>query len=227
MCQNREMFWWGSDQVLGWLSDNDAKQSPKGQWALGARSELTSNELIHEVIDHALTDPALDPDERLCLGFGMLDHFDDYAVAMYLAWEFTGVNAAHAHRLDLLWIFCREVLERENESEAVGYWLWVDWFEDIATSVSSFHEMVVGAGRLTLESGLDQQARRRIDRVLRLSGPVPWETKEPVFEAAVRDPQLHEALRVAISAARQDVYGQLNVSAAARLLSQIPEDERT
>jgi hypothetical protein len=227
MCQNREMFWWGSDRVLGWLSDNDAKQSLNGQWSLGARPELTSNELIHEVIDRALTDPGLEPDERLRLGFGMLDHFDDYAVAMYLAWEFTGVSAPHAHQLDLLWIFCREVLERESELEAVGYWLWVDWFEDPVTSSSTFREMVVGASGLTLESGLDQPVRRRIDRVLRLSGPVPWETKQPVFEAAVRDPHLHDALRVAISAAKQDVYGQLNISAAARLLSQIPEDGRT
>jgi len=227
MCQNRDMFWWGSDQVLAWLSEHGARQLPDGSWTVGPQSALPSNELIHELIDDALADPDLEPAERLRLGFGMLDHFDEYAVAMYLGWEFTGVDASHAHEQDLLWAFCREMLERKMEPQAVGYWLWVDWFEDPVTSALAFHEMVTGASGLTMNPGENEPLRRRIDRVLRLSGPVPWEAKQPVFEAALGYPYLHDALRAAITAAERDMYGQLDVAAASLLISRLPAEERT
>ena len=193
---------------------------PDGPWSVNGMTGLSSNDLIHEVLDEALDDPLIPALDRLHLGFGMLDHFDDYAAAMYLRWQFHGSNPAHADKIDLVWSFCREMLERERQSSAVEYWLWVDWFEDRDTSDQAFGEVIRGC-ELDRKAVNSAAVIRRIDRVIRNCGPVAWDTKAPVYRAAVNDPRLHDALAEGLARSVSDIYGQIDTRAAASLSKQL------
>lgn len=219
--EDLNMFWWGPDRVQGWLTAHDVLHAADGSWSANDQSNLSANELIHEIIDDALRDPDISLDDQVRLGFGLLDFFDDYAAAMYLRWEFVGVAPRFAGEIELVWRFCREVLEREIEATSVSYWLWVDWFEDQATSDNAFRQMVEGYESLPAGASADDPVFRRIYRVVRASGPVPWDTKSPVYNAAAEIPALIPAVRQAIEASERDYYGRIDERAAQRLISKL------
>jgi hypothetical protein len=209
------MFWWPPERVREWLKEHGATQSGDGSWTSGGES--SADDVIHDLVPAALADANLAPDDRINLGFGLLDLLEAYGVAMYLRWEFTGRDATHADELDLVWEFCRELLERESSASAVEYWLWVDWFEDPDTSVTGFEQVTRGSTQLTPETCPDDPVLRRVDRVLRNSGPVPWAAKAPTLELAVKVPSLREAARQALANSERDYYGQIDIAEAAKL----------
>jgi hypothetical protein len=212
-------FWWTGEQVVDWLARRGAIRQPGGLWTLrDLDGSLATNDLLHEIMDDALEDPDLSSNERLALGFGLLDEFDDYAAAMYLGFEFDGPDADHVDQIDLVWEFCRDVLERPDESEAVPYWLWVEWFEDPAWSSIAFAAV---RGSLPARLAVDSADLRRLDRILRISGPVAWAEKRPLLDYAVQRPVLHSAAREAIAAAERDLYGQIDQGEAATLLARL------
>lgn len=211
------MFWWSHERTLEWLMAQGATRSADAGWSwVGSPDPLSNNDLAHELVDVALEDPSLSPSDRLQLGFGLLDLLDDYAVAMYLTWEFTGVDASHRDELDLVWDYCREILERPEESESVPYWLWVEWFEDLKTVRTAFERVAASWD----QTGISPAGDRRIDRVLRVSGPVPWDVKEPVYRAALARPDLHPALLEALRGSFHDLYGKIDSAVALELIQQ-------
>ena len=226
MCQTLVMFWWTADQVLEWLRSRGAIRASDGLWSAGGDVGLSDNQLVHEIIEEALEDPDLSPRDRLNLGFGIFDYFNDSAAGMYLRWEFVGENAAHPQQLELAWAFCREMLEREVEPDSVGYWLWAYWFEYSETADVSFIAVTSGFTTLNTEARLDEPLTRRIARVLRDSGPVPWSTKLPVFTKATTVPALHGALRTAIELSEKDFYGQTDRASASALLASLTRHDR-
>ncbi|MGW7276342.1 hypothetical protein ACWGH5_38330 [Streptomyces sp. NPDC054864] len=60
---------------------------------------------------------------------------------------------------DVLWDGYRQRLEAERDVEAITYSLWVDWFEDYATSATAFAEV--------LGNGIDRVVAERSDALLR------------------------------------------------------------
>lgn len=167
---------------------------------------MTSNELAHELTEAALDDLSLAPGDRLMLGFGLLDLLDDYAVALYLLGEFVGVDAPHPNELTIVWRYCREVLERCAEPITVSHWLWADWFESPDTVLTAFSSVSVGWD----DANAGEETIRRIDRVLRISGPVPWDVKLPMYRNALNRPVLWAALLDGLRGSFHDVYGSID-----------------
>ncbi|MFJ6370330.1 hypothetical protein ACIQK5_19425 [Streptomyces virginiae] len=114
----------------------------------------------------------------------------------------------------------RRRLEADKEVEAVTYSLWVDWFEDHATSATAFAE-VLGNDIEHVVTDPSQAPLRRARRVLECSGPVPWSVKESTYRTALRLPALHPALFRGLRASFHDVYGDLNPAAALALLDRL------
>ncbi|WP_378145030.1 hypothetical protein ACFJGV_16215 [Cnuibacter sp. UC19_7] len=212
------MFWWDRPQVDGWLAAKGIERAAPNLWRRPADGTvLDSRQVAFAVIETALESDDLPPSERLALGFGLLDVLDVYAVAMYLGFEFAGPDPQHESDVGMVWEFCRHVLEHPRESTAVPYWLWVDWFEDARHSEAAFVRLTQGVH----DTHLVQPGLRRIDRVLRISGPVRWEVKGEVLRHAVRHRQLHPSLLWAVQGAVEDVFGQVDVSEARTLLQRL------
>lgn len=208
------MFWWSQERTVEWLAARGIARAGDDAWTIASSEQsLTDDDLAHE-LGWAPGDPDLNPEDRLMLWFGLLDLLDNYASAMYLAWEFNGVKAAFADRLPLVWEFCREVLERPEKPSGVPYWLWVDWFEDPVTSTLAFTSVVGVVSSAPADL-------RRVDRVLRVSGPVPWETKRPLFEKSIAFAELHAAVLEGLQGSVRDVYGQVDPDGAIAILNRL------
>lgn len=211
------MFWWTRAQTLGWLSSNGVHPLSDGLWSVpGSPEPSTTNDVAHEWTDRALNAPALSPDERLMLGFGLLDLLDDYAVAIYLALHFENESKAAA-TIDLVWQFCREVLERPEGSETVTLWLWTDWFLDTEMAGMAFDAVTEGWG----QSETPKPTMRRLDRVLRWSGTAEWPRKAALYRWAARRSELQPALLEGLTSAFNDGFGEIDPAQAVELLDEL------
>lgn len=113
------------------------------------------------------------------------------------------------------------LLEEADERLAapVAYALWVDEFESPDTVDLAWTRCA------TTPAAGDDAGARRLDRVLRVSGPVPWRLKWPRYEALAADPRWHEAIAVGLVGSAFDVFGQLEVAGAVDLLARSAVDD--
>ncbi|WP_432840695.1 hypothetical protein [Dactylosporangium sp. CA-092794] len=167
-------------------------------------------------------DEELAPADKLELGLGLLELLNTYWVLVELRWF---VNAAGDEALwDTHWQAIREHLERPAPSEAVLRSLWSDWFEDITTVERAFTEVL--ARDTEALSGAEEPLLRRAAAVLRISGPVPWPLKYPVYTAAADVERLRPAVFSGVLYSYHDVYGSLEIDPALELLDRLglPDD---
>jgi hypothetical protein len=120
----------------------------------------------------------------------------------------------------VLWDGYRQRLEADRDSEAVTYSLWVDWFEDHATSATAFAE-VLGNDIDRVVAERSEALLRRARRVLECSGPVRWTVKELTYRTAMRLPTLHSAVFRGLLASFHDVCGDLEPTAALTFLGRL------
>jgi hypothetical protein len=92
------------------------------------------------------------------------------------------------------------------------YWLWCGPFEGSEVE-EAWREVTVDAPDL------------RLRRLLDVSGPVPWRLKAPLLDSLASLRPWHPHVRRAIEVATVDVYGDLDVPAARRLLTRLGDPE--
>ncbi|MFJ2240322.1 hypothetical protein [Streptomyces sp. NPDC087859] len=201
-----------------WLAEAGVTQVGDDAWNDGDTPgrQLTANEIAHSWAGQAFTDERLDVAGQLGLAFGLLDLLDDYWVTCEIRFADRGPGGPLPS--DILWDGYRRRLEAPEAADAVTYSLWADWFEDRDTCEAAFAE-VLGrdAGRLRTDS--PEALLRRARRVLECSGPVPWAVKESAYGIAARLQALHAALFEGLLGSHRDVYGDLDPSAALKLLT--------
>jgi hypothetical protein len=110
----------------------------------------------------------------------------------------------------LLWDAYRRWLAHDDErlADPVAHSLWVDFFEDGATVEAAWREVT----RRDVSPW-----SRRLERVLQVSGPVPWPVKAGLLEALAGEPRLHHAVFRALAGGAFDPFGHLGPGAAALL----------
>ncbi|MCX4717024.1 hypothetical protein OG818_14565 [Streptomyces virginiae] len=201
-----------------WLAEQGVAQVHDG-WVRHEQPDvlLTANDVAHTWAGDVFAED-LDAAGRLRLAFGLLDLLDEYWVTCAI--RLADDSSEGPLPADLLWDGYRRRLEADKEVEAVTYSLWVDWFEDHATSATAFAE-VLGNDIEHVVTDPSQAPLRRARRVLECSGPVPWSVKEPTYRTALRLPALHPALFRGLRASFHDVYGDLNPAAALALLDRL------
>ncbi|MFE7511058.1 hypothetical protein ACFU8I_07480 [Streptomyces sp. NPDC057540] len=178
---------------------------------------LTANQVAHSWAGDVFAED-LRAADQVRLAFGLLDLLDEYWVTCEI--RFANESAEGPLPADVLWDGYRQRLEADRESEAVTYSLWVDWFEDHATSATAFAE-VLGNDIDRVAAQLSEAPLRRARRVLECSGPVRWTVKEPTYRTAMRLPDLHSAVFRGLLASFHDVYGDLEPAAALALLDRL------
>ena len=110
------------------------------------------------------------------------------------------------------WAELRALLDDADSRLAAPalYWLWCGPFEAAgAAAATAWQEMTDGADD------------RRLRRLLGVSGPVPWRLKAPVLESLAATPEWRATVRDAIEAAATDLFGDIDVPAARRLLRRV------
>ncbi|MFD3555115.1 hypothetical protein ACFWWA_23930 [Streptomyces goshikiensis] len=201
-----------------WLADQGVSQVRDG-WVSDEEPDvlLTANQVAHSWAADVFAED-LDMADQLRLAFGLLDLLDDYWVTCEI--RFANESADGPLPADVLWDGYRQRLEADLGVEAVTYSLWVDWFEDHATSATAFAE-VLGKDIDRVVAERSDVLLRRARRVLECSGPVRWVVKEPTYRTAVQLSALHSALFRGLRASFHDVYGDLEPAAALALLNQL------
>ncbi|MGW1995989.1 hypothetical protein [Embleya sp. NPDC001921] len=210
-----------AEHARAWLAIEGITESDDGTWrdAETPDEPMTGNELAHSWTDVAITDPDLDGAGRLRLAFGFLDLLDDYWVTCEM--RFALANKTDPPPADVFWAGYRARLEAEREYAAVGYSLWVDWFEDRGTVERAFAEVLGNDLDRLGRAAEDGPLFRRARRVLECSGPVPWPLKYPVYQAAAARPELHPALFQGLRGSYGDVHGSLDTAAGLALLDRL------
>jgi hypothetical protein len=200
-----------SDRTRQWLAAHELD------------TEGDPNDAARDLMPEIRADEGISRADRLEVGLGLLELLDDYWVTVELRWF---VNAAADDALWAThWQAMREHLEQPRASEAVLYSLWVDWFEDIETVERAFTEVLArDAARLGED---DEALLRRATAVLKVSGPVPWKLKFPVYTAAAEVERLRPAVFSGLLYSFHDVYGSLEVAPALDLLDRLSLPEQT
>lgn len=208
-----------------WLADQGVRQVRDG-WVCDEKPDalLTANQVAHSWAGDVFAED-LGAADQLRLALGLLDLLDDYWVTCEI--RFANEDAEGPLPADVLWDGYRRRLEADRDAEAVTYSLWVDWFEDHATSATAFAETLGNdIDRVVAEAS--EPLLRRARRVLECSGPVRWTVKELTYRTAMRLPVLHPAVFRGLLASFHDVYGDLEPAAALALLDrlELPADTR-
>ncbi|MEU2901096.1 hypothetical protein ACWC4E_33735 [Streptomyces sp. NPDC001273] len=183
---------------------------------------LTANQVAHSWTGDVFAED-LDAADQVRLAFGLLDLLDEYWVTCEI--RFANEGAEGPLPADVLWDGYRQRLEADGDAEAVTYSLWVDWFEDHATSATAFAK-VLGNDIDRVVAERSEALLRRARRVLECSGPVPWTVKESTYRTAMQLPALHSAVFRGLLASFHDVYGDLEPAAALAFLGRrdLPAD---
>ncbi|SNR26713.1 hypothetical protein [Actinomadura mexicana] len=133
--------------------------------------------------------------------------FPSYGILMYLrmCWS----SGDHALRDWIVRQFAAMLIHGPSPvAESAEYGLWVDYFESPEAS------QVFTALAL-------QMPRSHWGCLISGAGPVPWEAKHHVFQAAAGLPALHPALARGLVGSFYDVYGQVDAVDAAALVDRI------
>ncbi|MGI5243420.1 hypothetical protein [Dactylosporangium sp. CA-139066] len=190
--------------------------------AHGLSTEGDPDDAARAIMPEIRGDAELADADKLEIGLGLLELLNTYWVTVELRWF---VNAANDDAIWAThWQAVRDHLEQPVPSEAVLYSLWVDWFEDISTVERAFEE-TLGRDVPSLPEA-DEAVLRRAAAVLKVSGPVPWALKYPVYQAAMAVERLRPAVFGGVLYSYHDVYGSLEIGPALELLDalQLPDD---
>ncbi|MCZ4121063.1 hypothetical protein [Streptomyces sp. H39-S7] len=207
-----------TEDARRWLAERGVTEAGDGWADVESEHPLTCNEVAHSWADEVFTDEDLDRAGQVRLAFGLLDLLDDYWVTCEIRFADRGAEGPlPAH---VLWDGYRRRLEADRDPEAVTYSLWVDWFEDRATSATAFAE-VLGNDIDHIVAEPTCGTLLRAGRVLACSGPVPWPVKQKAYEAAVALPALHQPLFRGLLTGYHDIYGCLEPAPAEALLAQL------
>jgi hypothetical protein len=199
-----------SERTRQWLAAHDLS------------TEGDPDDAARAIMPEIRGDAELADADKLEIGLGLLELLNTYWVTVELRWF---VNATHDDAIWAThWQAVRDHLEQAVPSEAVLYSLWVDWFEDISTVERAFAE-TLGRDVPALAEASDGVLRRAA-AVLKVSGPVPWTLKYPVYTAAMEIPKLRPAVFGGVLYSYHDVYGSLEIAPALELLDrlELPED---
>ncbi|MGW9068069.1 hypothetical protein ACWGQT_01280 [Streptomyces yangpuensis] len=185
---------------------------------------LTAKQVAHSWAGDVFAED-LDTADQVRLAFGLLDLLEEYWVTCEI--RFANEGPEGPLPADVLWDGYRRRLEADRDAEVVTYSLWVDWFEDHATSATAFAG-VLGNDIDRVVTERSDALLRRARRVLECSGPVRWTVKEPTYRTAMRLPALHPAVFRGLLASFHDVYGDLEPTAALAVLGRLdlPTDTR-
>ncbi len=192
-------LYWATSRAAQLAAPYCGKDDPKARF---------DSDVPHE-INNLIWDSALDDTAKLCLMFEIYQDMPCYGLLMYANINFRDLSGSAQ---DQLWQQIRFLLTQNDEGLAgpVAYLLWCDFFEDHRQVTESWNTLVT-----------DTSSPRLLERILEVSGPVPFALKERLYKRLIGDRAWHSAIYRSLLFSNYDVYGQIDQQKARRLLEQL------
>jgi hypothetical protein len=148
------------------------------------------------------------PDERkVALVLEVYNQLPDYSLLSHLVthqWHSLTLPARQ-----MFWRAARGILALDDEVRAgpLTYSLWCDFFEDGRTCEEAWSQLVQDSAHRTL-----------LQRMLLVSGPVPYPLKVKLYEGLVNDPTWHYHIFRSLLHSNFDYFGSIDRKRAAAML---------
>ena len=182
---------------------NSSKLPPQ---ATDESTEVTH--VPHELNDLIWFDEDLPWAERVATTFRLYRAMPSYAVLMTQTGFYDKLDVAAR---GLLWDEYRSLISDLDDrlADPAGYSLWCDWFENRKTVTDAWNALVASK----------RPSDRGLERILILSGPVPYSFKETLYKELVPHVRWHYFIFRSLLHSAFDVYGDLQPKAAAAILA--------
>jgi hypothetical protein len=154
-------------------------------------------------------DTSLTPSQRIALLFALYERMPCYALLM-TGPKWCAEDCPIARRL---WeVKVRELLGAEQDALAdpIGYWLWCGPFEDMGEVEPWWHVCAAPGG-----------PPRLYERLLKHSGPVPYDLKAELYDRLLPDERWHLYIYRSLNASQGDIYGQIDIERATELYDRL------
>jgi hypothetical protein len=155
--------------------------------------------------------------DRLELFFQLYRKMPSYGLLMYIKVEHFFEWNANAR--ELFWNEYRQLLSAEHDelADPVGYSLWADYFEDPRTVEEAWRQLARSA----------DLSERGLERLLTLSGPVPFGLKAKLYDEVLPHRRWHPFIFRSLLGSAFDYFGQIDHEAARRVLEGLALPEST
>ena len=181
----------------------------------GVRPLYKPQDVPHDLEDLVWTAGEASWVDRVALAFELYRQMPCYATLMYT----TGYYPQWDRQArQLFWNEYRTLISDPDDrlAEPVAYSLWCDYFENPETVHKAWSEI----------ARPDVLTERGLERVLDVSGPVPFRLKRALYDELVADERWHPFIFRSLLHSAFDVFGDVEIEAGRRLLAQlsVPED---
>lgn len=172
------------------------------------QAEPFDSTVAHEIADIIWDAPVAD-NEKVKLTFDAYADIPCYALLMYIALNYSDLSSAAR---DLFWDRMRSLLGQDTEALAgpVEYTLWCDYFEGSDAVEQAWAEVV-----------RDETNDRALQRVLIVSGPVPFAFKEDPYTRLIEDKKWHYYIFRSLLHSTFDYFGNIEKVKALGILQQL------
>jgi hypothetical protein len=156
--------------------------------------------------------------EKISLGFQLYDLFPSYYHFLVPFYRLIRDNKiSDTKQKDIIWKRFMKYLVAENHyANPVAYVLWVEFFEDHATARESWQGLLN-----------NYEDSKSLLRLLEISGPVPYDLKETVYNSLLDDEKTHDPIFRSLLHSAYDVFGQIDKTKALDVLAKLNVDTNT
>lgn len=167
------------------------------------RDPAPTPDFVYDISSWIIDDLRLAPLDAVALLFAIYERMPSYALLIASPAQYADDSPA---ALALFQSKCREMLGADDDALAdpIGYWLWCGPFEDGKEVVESWWHVLTS----------DEGPPRLFERLLEISGPVPWPLKAELYERLFPDQRWHPFIRRSLEASQGDLYGNYDIEAA-------------
>ena len=125
--------------------------------------------------------------------------------------------AAHWERLGkeekkMIWHKFRELLAKNDEkfSRPIEYTLWCDFFEHPTRVTEAWLQML-----------MPPRSPQQVEKLLFVSGPVPYWLKKTLYEEVIGEVDYHDAIFTSLLGSRFDILGDIDEKDAGQILDRL------
>lgn len=163
-----------------------------------------ASDLIHDV-SPLIWEAPLSDTAKVRLFFDVYDDLPSYGMLMYAKFSYSDLDIESRA---LWWMEVRNRIETENPClrDPIVYALWCDFFEDPSTVREAWLALTVSRKEPLIRAALS------------VSGPVPWDLKQPLLEELSDVSPMQDAVFDALVGSAFDYFGQIDKVGASRLL---------
>lgn len=172
--------------------------------------------LVDDIADQ-LWYSSYDLDDKILVGFQLFELFPSYWHMLTPYYHHVRDMVLSSKQKEATWRkFVQYLSDEAYYADPVGYVLWVDFFEDPKTVRETWHGLVS-----------HNRKKESLRKLIESAGPVPFDLKEPVYRAMLKDQVNHPAILRSLLASAYDVYGQIDNRKARHIAAKLKLDKTT